>query len=269
MAFSQVMAKIARRVGLMTAVIFALVLLGCSGVQREEPLITPSGPLVDARQLLVVVTSDWNAVEGELWRYERSDDRMLWQLVGGRMPVVLGRNGLAWGKGLHGDMSEGRSTKQEGDGRSPAGVFRLSAAFGYAPADRIQGVKLPYVPVTPSLQCVDDSASRFYNKIIDSEYISSAPDWNSTERMLRSDNLYKWGVLVDHNVDPAVPVGGSCIFLHIWRGPLVGTAGCTAMEELNVLILLGWLDPSANPIIVQIPRSEYLRLREAWTLPTL
>ena len=34
--------------------------------------------------------------------------------------------------------------KTEGDGRSPAGVFELGAAFGYATAEEMKGLKISY-----------------------------------------------------------------------------------------------------------------------------
>ena len=41
-------------------------------------------------------------------------------------PVSVGRNGAAWGLGLHAAQPQGPQ-KQEGDGRAPAGVFTLGA----------------------------------------------------------------------------------------------------------------------------------------------
>jgi len=51
-------------------------------------------------------------------------------------PRELGRAGLAWGLGLHGNPPFPGPIKREGDGRSPAGAFELSSAFGYAPRPR-------------------------------------------------------------------------------------------------------------------------------------
>jgi D-alanyl-D-alanine dipeptidase len=94
-----------------------------------------------------------------------------------------------------------------------------------------------------------------------------SPDWNSSEHMLRSDDLYRWGVVVDHNADPPRPGAGSCIFLHIWRGPGQPTVGCTAMPQENLESVLGWLDPAKKPLLVQLPESEYQRLKRKWKLP--
>jgi D-alanyl-D-alanine dipeptidase len=95
-------------------------------------------------------------------------------------------------------------------------------------------------------------------------------DWNSWERMLRDDHLYSLGVVVDHNwADQTQPGKGSCIFLHVWRGPDQPTVGCTAMDERNLRTLLGWLDPRQTPTLVQLPEEAYRSLRRAWQLPEI
>jgi len=94
-----------------------------------------------------------------------------------------------------------------------------------------------------------------------------------------AEPLYKWGVVVEHNGTPArvprwgprpqptQPGAGSCIFLHIWRGPDAGTAGCTAMAEPALLDTIRWLDADKSPVLVQLPVAEYRRLKAVWTLP--
>lgn len=222
--------------------------------------------IASARQLIVVTTNDWNAVEGELRRFERSSETQPWRAIGGKIPIVVGRNGMAWGRGLHGDASPiggDGPIKKEGDGRSPAGVFRLSAAFGYQA--RAAAVKLPYLHASSTLECVDDSRSAHYNQVLDRRSIKQ-PDWNSSEQMRRDDEQYRLGVIVDHNAKRE-PERGSCIFLHIWAGSGKGTAGCTAMSPQSTQALLRWLDAKKNPMLAQLPRIEFERLQRAWRLP--
>jgi len=71
--------------------------------------------------------------------------------------------------------------------------------------------------------------------------------------MLRQDELYRWGILVDHNAGSPVAGNGSCIFMHIWRGPGEPTVGCTAMPAAEIEKVLGWLDPASQPLLVQLP----------------
>ena len=231
--------------------------------------------MASSTQLLVVTTSDWNAVEGRLQRFERADPHKKWKPVGEAAAVVVGKNGLGWGLGLIAvdDPKTGAGSdpvkdpvKKEGDGKAPAGVFALSKAFGYAPQP-LPGSKMPYVNLTSSVECVDDTASSFYNRVVDRATV--APDWHSSEHMLRSDELYRWGIVVDHNANPSQPGGGSCIFLHIWRGAGQGTVGCTAMPQQQLESVLAWLDPARRPLLAQMPAAQYERLRKHWKLPAI
>jgi D-alanyl-D-alanine dipeptidase len=138
--------------------------------------------------------------------------------------------------------------KREGDGCSPAGIFRIGPAFGYAPA--APAIRLPYQPLTPSTIAIDDPASTHYNRIVDAQ--RAACDWKSREMMLRQDGLYLQGAVIGHNPHN-VPGAGSCIFLHLWRSPGHPTAGCTAMAGEDLRNLLEWLDPAAEPRLVQSP----------------
>src|SRR3712207_8482067 len=56
---------------------------------------------------------------------------------------------------------------------------------------------------------------------------------------------------------------GSCIFLHVWRGPRSSTAGCTAMAEPALAELLRWLDPARRPALVQLTDAAYARRRRS------
>lgn len=216
-----------------------------------------------SRQMLLVVADSWDSSRAMLTPYERSGPRQPWTRAGETIPVLLGRSGLGWGRGLHPQPPDG-PVKQEGDGRAPAGVFRLSRAFGYAPLGAAFPA-MPYLHLTPALECVDDTASGSYNLVLDGR---NAPrDWNSSEVMRREDHLYELGLAVDHNTSPALAGAGSCIFMHLRREPPAPTAGCTALSRPNMEALALWLDAASQPVLVQLPREEASRLREAWGLP--
>lgn len=222
----------------------------------------------EANQLILVITPNWSSVEGQLQLYDRLSPDGAWRAVGSRVPVVVGPNGLAWGVGLHDIRAVAADTepvKHEGDGKAPAGVFRLSSAFGYAPLDALPGLKLPYVQATSSLVCVDDSRSTKYNQLVNEETVTV--DWNSAEEMRRQDDLYKWGVTVDHNANPITAGMGSCIFLHVWAGSGIPTTGCTAMPESTMREIVFWLDSKQRPLLVQLPQTLLNRFRTPWGLP--
>jgi D-alanyl-D-alanine dipeptidase len=252
------------------ATIFSRVLfpgfLFFAGIQVEKSFAAqPEFLPADSRQLVLVITKNWDGVKGTLQRFEKKSPGDSWKKIGSAIDVVVGRNGLGWGSGLSGEIN-GVPQKKEGDGKSPAGIFRLSAAFGFAAPNEVH-FKLPYRRVTEMLECVDDIHSTHYNSIVDRADFSK-PDWNSSEKM-RTIDQYQLGVGVDHNTSPRVPGKGSCIFLHIWKGDGSGTSGCTAMKKSNLEKLVGWLDAAADPVLVQLPENEFQLRRREWNLPML
>lgn len=210
-------------------------------------------------QLVLVISPDENSRQGVMSTYERQGEA--WRPVQSNVPVSLGRSGLAWGRGLH--PVQAGIQKREGDGKSPAGIYRFGTIFGHLHPDEVD-FSLPYVQVTPSLECVDDSGSRHYNQLVDNRGLSR--DWNSSERMPEVGRQYDWGVFVEHNT-PAQPGDGSCIFLHIWGGPNSPTAGCTAMQEDHLLSLLRWLDAGRQPLLLQLTAAAYESWKAGFRLP--
>lgn len=221
--------------------------------------------LAGHRQLLVVTTQDWDEKQGTLALYERSSNDSTWILVRTHIPVVVGKNGLAWGIGLHPSVKEG-FYKKEGDGRSPAGIFSLGSAFGFTPSSEMRQLKMEYLPLNEFIEAVDDPLSRYYNCIVNRKEV--IPDWQSSEKM-GEEPLYSIGLAVNHNFPNPKAHAGSAIFVHIWRGESSGTAGCTAMSQEDLNHVLFWLDQGKNPALVQLPIHQYYELQHEWSLPTL
>jgi L,D-peptidoglycan transpeptidase YkuD (ErfK/YbiS/YcfS/YnhG family) len=199
----------------------------------------------DAGQVVLVTTKSWAATTGVLQRYERVG--AAWKQVGAPFTVVVGAKGLGWGSADH-PASDG-PVKQEGDARTPAGIFRLTAAYGL-PARPPKGTKLPYQRSSEATRCVDDGASPQYNQILEQ---TGKPTWGSAEIMRRKDGLYDWVMVVDHN-RARTPGAGSCIFLHVWRDATSPTVGCTAMPKARLAELMAWIDP-ARAVLVVVPES--------------
>ena len=243
--------------------LFPLLLLACGW-----PLATgwaATRELDRSRQCIVVLANNWTSTNGVLRAFERDDASAVWKERGSGIAVVLGKNGLGQGRGIVRLDFKSAPNKKEGDNRAPAGIFRLSSAFGYAPARSAAWIKLPYLASSRKTEGIDDPTSRYYNKLVDRSKVGQI-DWRSSEKMRRADVLYKWGVIVEHN-PAAVPSAGSCIFLHIWKNSSVATAGCTAMPESDLVRLLRWLDPARHPILVQMPRAVYPSVRAKYGLP--
>jgi L,D-peptidoglycan transpeptidase YkuD (ErfK/YbiS/YcfS/YnhG family) len=221
----------------------------------------------DARQMVLVVIPDWNTDHGVLRTYERKGNT--WHEVASAQAVTIGHAGAAWGLGLHDAQAQGPQ-KQEGDGRSAAGVYRIGEAFGYAAKTDTQ---LPYRALQMSDYCMDVSGSPYYNRIVDTREVGEQAVAGSSEPMrrdlhLNGDQLYKVGFVIEHNAQGREKAG-SCIFAHVWKSPTDATAGCTAMPESLMRQLLAWLKPEDHPVFVLLPQSEYTRSQLAWHLPGL
>jgi D-alanyl-D-alanine dipeptidase len=227
-------------------------------VAAAVPFELPS----EARQLLLVTTPSWNSARGALQRFERKEGGAPWQPLGERIPVWVGRKGLGWGVGFGQGLAGPR--KAEGDGRAPAGIFPLGTAFGMAPAAEAAFLKLPYLVLSPDVECVDDARSRSYNRLLARGSVPT-PDWKSSEKMLAVGEQYRWGAVVDYNAQP-VSGRGSCIFLHVESRNPRGTAGCTAMKKEALLELLRWLDGAQRPVLLQLPESVFEPHAPAWAL---
>jgi zinc D-Ala-D-Ala dipeptidase len=240
--------------------ILVLSALGC----RQMTPIVPRSLIEDSEQLVVVTTPDWTSTTGTMQRFERSTPTSGWRSIEQPIPLVVGRTGTAWGVGFD-DVSADGPHKHEGDGKAPAGIFPLDTAFGFAPRDSVAAVKLPYVQLIPTTDCVDDTGSAHYNTVVDRATVPHV-DWSSAEHM-REVGQYKIGVIVGYNATPPVKGRGSCIFLHIWAGPESHTAGCTAFDEARLREVIVWLDPKKQPLLVQLTTADYARLQPSWRLP--
>jgi len=210
-------------------------------------------------QLVIVTTAGWNSINGKLKTYQWKNNR--WEAVLTNINIVTGRTGLAWGKGLHDPFFNKGKLKKEGDGNAPAGIFHLTGLFGYQDIR----AKMKSLRVDEQTFCVDDVNSAYYNQIVKSDTVKK--DWQSAETMRMKSDVYKYGIFVDYNVNPATPGKGSCIFMHIWSKSTAPTAGCTAMTEDNILKLINFLDKTKNPVLVQVPQSEYPKMKLLYKLP--
>jgi L,D-peptidoglycan transpeptidase YkuD (ErfK/YbiS/YcfS/YnhG family) len=239
----------------------ALVILSAASVSGQS---ADAAPVSSAcRQLLCVESRAWNATTGTLTLWVRDSARGSWRQDGRTIPVVLGRNGLRWGRGLH-RAPRGAVIKKEGDGCSPAGVFSLDTAFGEMSAARSGAARWPWVQMTARHAGVDDPTSCHYNRVVDSALVLK--DWKSAEDMRPKSGVYRRGVIVRHNWTQR-PAGGSCIFLHIWSGPRSTTAGCTAMSAREMLRVIAWLDAAKHPLLVQLPAAEWRKYSPVWGIP--
>jgi L,D-peptidoglycan transpeptidase YkuD (ErfK/YbiS/YcfS/YnhG family) len=211
------------------------------------------------QQIVLVTSEEWDSQTATLQLYYKTDSS--WIPTGKKVAVVLGKNGLGWGRGLHISNLSGPQ-KIEGDGKAPAGIFEFGGAFGY---DSIppQNLKIPYRQSTDRDYWVDAITASEYNtwvRIPKDKENNPKKYWSSYERMKRSDHLYELGAVVKHNMNPALPSKGSAIFFHVWRLAGSPTLGCTAMSKQDLKSVLVWLNPKKNPLLIQLPKKEMNKL---------
>jgi L,D-peptidoglycan transpeptidase YkuD (ErfK/YbiS/YcfS/YnhG family) len=195
----------------------------------EEFIARHSSQLRPARQLIFATNRE--AASSLVSIHLLEEKRSVWRLVFPGFSATIGEKGFA-------PIDE----KREGDRKSPTGIFPLGTAFGYAPSVK---TRMPYRQVTGDDFWVDDVNSEEYN-----QWVRGIPRATSYEKMKRQDDLYKYGIVIEYNMNPVVKGKGSAVFIHVWTGEGNPTLGCVAMPEERILQILGWLDPNKKPLVV-------------------
>lgn len=179
-------------------------------------------------QVILVTAANKTTFKGILNVYSKQNGQ--WRLQLASLPVVLGKNGLG-------------KTK-EGDGLTPLGTYSLGTAFGTAV--KPTGLQVDYQQNTAQDYWIDDVNSTDYNQRV-TEAGNPNKRWKSYEKL---DNpLYKYGMVINYNINPIVSGKGSAIFLHKWRAYNKPTDGCIALSETNLLKVLTIIDPTKSPKI--------------------
>ena len=152
---------------------------------------------------------------------------------GRHLPCAIGRGGIT-------------RDKREGDGATPAGTHGLCGVMYRA--DRVAREVLPpwARPIGPRDLWADDPADPAYNRPVRAPFAASA------ERLARADPLYDIVVPTDWNCGDPTPGRGSAIFLHVWRGPRIPTAGCVAFRRDHLLWIVARLTPQTR-LVVRTP----------------
>ena len=221
----------------------------------------------DCDQIIVGKAKNWNASYVTVTLYERT--RSGWKALTAPTTGRLGKNGLAWGLGVH-PYHKSPQLKKEGDGRAPAGVFRIGGAYGIHKSIK-KHRSLPYYQVTTRDLWVEDSSSPCYNRHLRIHHEPKS-EWEKKAQMRQNDYPHSLKLYIGHNTATptikAKPYAGSAIFFHIWRNHgKSATAGCTTLPEPQLRQLISMLNPNKNPLYVLLPDSEYTKRRTEWKLP--
>ncbi|HXF87427.1 MAG TPA: L,D-transpeptidase family protein [Xanthobacteraceae bacterium] len=209
-----------------------------------------------ATRLVLVTAQGMNSTAATAELFERASINDPWRSLGPPEPAVIGRAGMAWAHTFRHLARAGEPIKIEGDKRAPAGVYPIGRTFGIVPSERPGHVR-----VREDTVCVDDPSSPAYNTITSREVVGPKVH---AENMGKALPMYRHGLLVDYPTD-AANKAGSCIFIHVWRSPTRGTAGCVALPEERVLALQDFAD-GGGAVLAIMPRHALGRLRGC--LPT-
>lgn len=224
----------------------------------------PSTPLPQPQQLVLAIAPSTETFTGTLRLFHRNESGK-WIADAESWPVLFGKKGLAWGRGLH--VEQPGLQKAERDGRSPAGRFRIGFALGNEPQLPAGSQGWSYHAKTLNDAWIEDPTLPNYNHLVTVPE-TNRPIWFDKQRLKLDDPAYHWLLVVEHNYPDSIPSAGSAIFFHVRRGEFLPTAGCTTMPRERLEQLLRWLTPSAKPQFVLLAQPDYERLWRSWQLPS-
>lgn len=157
----------------------------------------------------------------------RSNTKAVLQFGGRSFSCVLGESGIT-------------SQKREGDMASPAGAFQMLGGFYRADKIPKPQSRLPMQPSSPTDGWCDDPLNSRYNQLV------KLPFDAYHEKLWRDDQLYDIVVVLDQNLHPRVPGGGSAIFFHIAAPDFTPTAGCIAVTHATMRHALAFATPGSR-----------------------
>ena len=145
---------------------FCLLLLLLPLFSRGEDRVSPS-----VTQIIIGIAPTWDSMNGRLQRFDKTPEG--WRAAGPPVPVLFGKSGLAWGRGLIDGQGQG-PVKMEHDHRAPAGVFRIGTIYTY---DRSlpPGANYPFHTVGEGDAWVDDVRDPHYNEHVTVDAIIRLP----------------------------------------------------------------------------------------------
>jgi len=219
--------------------IFTILLFSCTNLRAQKNksaiekalLIAENNKsqLENVGQLLVVYNEKPESFSAVFVALEKNNNK--WVVKQEPIAASIGKNGFAL-----------PLQKVEGDGKSPSGIFKLGKLFSY---EKQTNTLLENQQTTKDDKWIDDVNSADYNK-----HISGSTDAKSYENLLLNNDIYKYCTVIEYNTNPVIKGKGSAIFFHLALKPTSFTAGCVAINEEYMELMVKWLDPSQNPSII-------------------
>ena len=188
-------------------------------------LAGPAEAAGQPNQVITVQAATSSSTTARLELWQRSSLGGFWRAAG-PVTAYVGRQGVG--------------QASEGSGRTPAGVFGLTQAFGNQPDN---GTRLPYFQAGINDWWNGNVSSPAYNTHV----VQAHSPGGASENLYTMGRVYAHAVVIDYNRFPVVPGAGSAFFLHLDNGR--PTAGCVAVDPGSLNSIMRWLNPAANPVI--------------------
>ena len=185
--------------------------------------------LENVGQVLVVYNNKPESFSAIFVALEKVENH--WILKQRPINAGIGKNGFAL-----------PSHKIEGDGKTPTGIFNIGKLFSY---EKQTNTRLENSQTTKEDKWIDDPNSADYNK-----YIRGFTNAKSFENLLLKNDTYKYCTVIEYNTNPIIKGKGSAIFFHLAIKAPYFTAGCVAIKEEYMKLMINWLDPKQNPTII-------------------
>ncbi len=194
------------------------------------PLNQPTGA---ATQVITVVGSSYSSTTATLQTWTKSGSG--WVAHTAPITAHLGSQGMT-------------TSPSESKSATPVGSFTLTQAFGH---NANPGSGLPYRQTNPSDWWISQSGP-LYNTFQECASGCAFTQGDPNEHLYYETPFYNYAVVIDYNTQNA-PGGvqqgaGSAFFLHVTDGG--PTAGCVSIPQSNLISIMQWLTPSANPRIL-------------------
>jgi L,D-peptidoglycan transpeptidase YkuD (ErfK/YbiS/YcfS/YnhG family) len=186
-----------------------------------------------ATQVITVVAASTSSTTATLQAWERSGTS--WTPHGAPIAAHVGSAGLS-------------DHTSEGLSKTPIGSFTLTQAFG---ALANPGTGLPYHKTTAADWWISQYGGTYasiYNTLQTCSGSCPFTQGDPNEHLMYETPYYNYAVVIDYNTSPVVQGAGSAFFLHVTDGK--PTAGCVSIPQANLVSIMQWLNPAAQPRIL-------------------
>ncbi|SNT64658.1 L,D-peptidoglycan transpeptidase YkuD, ErfK/YbiS/YcfS/YnhG family [Asanoa hainanensis] len=183
------------------------------------------------RQVVIVYSSGYGTSYASLETFEKTDGA--WRSKFGKMNARIGSKGFT-------------DNHKEGVATTPTGVYSFGSTMYGVRAN--PGVKYKYHKLVTDDWWNENPDSAAYNS-----FEHGGDPGGFSEALWEEVPQYNYFAVINYNIPVKVanPARGSGIFLHVAGSG--ATAGCVSLTQTNLLRVLEWLDPAANPRIVMAP----------------